>query len=111
MSSTNDIDLRIQSIFERFVDVDENAHQLLTTIDKNAESYYEAPKHPEQAYLSFIDVSTETNFNNYLSEFWGGTPDNIYGPMSAALSELAFMLQAGEETQSDEVSSFVYTMY
>ena len=112
MSSTNnDIDLEIKNVFNQHILPRSSNKYLLTGIDKDAPTYYEAPKHPEQAYFSFIDTSSVVGFAEYLSDFWKNNGSDEFAGMSKEISEIAFKLSADSETQSDEVSSFVYTMY
>lgn len=84
---------------------------LLTEINKDAVSYYEEPRHPQQAYYSFIDASSQEALETYLKTFWEemGTPEFASG--ANAISNLAFELKAGAETQADDLSPFVYAMY
>jgi hypothetical protein len=111
MDLTKETELKIKALFDQYVIANQDRNYLLTTIDKNAGSYYEDPKHPGQAGFSFIDTNSVKSLENYLNEFWQnlGTPE--FSGMAEGLSELAFDLFAGHQTQSEDVSSFVYTMY
>ena len=111
MDLTNDIDLRINTLFDSHIPGHSDKNYLLTAVNKSAATYYEDPKHPNQAYFSFIDTSSVENLAAYLSDFWKdlGTPE--FSPMAQELSELAFLLSADHESQSEDVSPFVYTMY
>jgi len=111
MSSTNEIDARITKIFNEHVVKNNGKKYLLTAIDKNAATYYEDPKHPAQAYFSFIDTSSQESLAAYFSKFWNEMGSEEFAGIANDLSEVAFKLSADAETQSEEVSSFIYTMY
>jgi len=110
-SINNDMNTEISKIFNKYIVPNNNKKYLLTGIDKSAASYYEAPKNPDQAYFSFIDTSSIAGFSEYLSDFWKNNGSEEFSGMSKEMSELAFKLCAASETQSEEVSSFIYTMY
>ena len=110
MDLTN-IEEKINHLFDSNILPRAGKSYLLTTIDKEAATYYEAPKHPDQAYFSFIDTASEGELAKYFSDFWAGLNTPEFSAMGPALSELAFLLSADHSTQSDELSPFVYTMY
>ena len=111
MNSTNDIDNKIKSLFEGLVLGNSNHNYLQSAIDKNAASYYEEPKHPGQVYFSFIDTASSADLEKYLGDFWSGLGTPEFAPMAGGLAELAFLLSADSQSQSEDVSPFVYTMY
>ncbi len=111
MSSTNDIDNKIKDIFDGIVTPNIGSHNLNTQLDAAAESYYEQPKSPAHVYYSFIDTSSQESFAKYIESFWNeeGTPQ--FAAKANELSALAFELSKDHESQSEELSPFVYTMY
>ena len=111
MDLTNDTEAAMKALFQGLVVNNAGKEYLLTAIDKNCDSYYEAPKHPQQASFSFIDAASPESLAAYLTDFWNGLGTPEFGTMSKGLSELAFKLSADSSTQSDDVSPFVYAMY
>ena len=111
MSSTNDIDVKIRALFDGMILGNSHENYLHIVINKNSESYYEEPKHPVQAYFSFIDTNSVEDLAGYLNDFWMEQGDEEFTSMVAELSDLAFLLSADYNTQSEDVSPFVYTMY
>jgi len=111
MSLTNNEAAMIKSLFDKMIAAGGSNNYMLTNIDNTADTYYEEPKHPEQAYFSFIDTSSEDALAAYLKTFWAalGTPEFAAG--ADTMSELAFLLKAGTDTQTDEISPFIYAMY
>lgn len=111
MNSTNDTDKRIKTLFDTHILGNSNNDYLSMLVDKHATSYYELPQHPDQAYFSFIDVSSKQHFTSYITDFWAKLNTPEFAAMANELSELAFELSTGHESQSEDVSPFVYTMY
>lgn len=111
MSSTNDIESKIKALFEGVILNNSRKDYLLTGIDKSIGSYYEEPKHPGQAYFSFINTDSVERLAEYFKDFWIGLGTPEFAVMAHELSELAFLLSADHNTQPDDVSPFVYTMY
>ncbi len=110
MDLTN-IDEKINNLFDSKVLPATGKKYLLTEIDKAADSYYENPTHPDQAYFSFIDTTSQEHLAAYLTGFWNGLGTPEFAGMANELSELAFILSADHQSQSEELSPFVYTMY
>ena len=111
MSSTNDIESKIKALYEGVILSNSHENYLLTVINKNNETYYEEPKHPEQAYFSFINTDSPDTLMEYFNDFWMELGDEQFTSMVREMSELAFLLSADHNTQSEDVSPFVYTMY
>ena len=111
MNSTNHTDSKIKELFEKVIIADAGKSTLLTTIDKNCTSYYESPVHPGQAYYSFIDSSSQQGFDDYLGQFWKEQGNEVFASAASDISSLAFSLCEDPESQSEDVSPFIYAMY
>ena len=111
MSSTNQTESKIKELFEKVITADAGNKTLLTAIDKNCASYYESPAHPGQAYYSFIDISSQQGFADYLSQFWNEQGNEVFASAGSDISSLAFSLCEDPESQSEDVSPFIYAMY
>ena len=114
-SLTDQLDSEIREIFESLLEVKksdpkEGKGYFSLQPDREATSYYEIPKHPEQSYFSFIDTKNQELLTKSLADLWRGK-DNELLPMAAKMSEMAFKLRELQGEQSTDLSPFIYTLY
>jgi hypothetical protein len=109
--NTEEIESKIKALFEGVVLCNTHENYLMTVHNKNLETYYEEPKHPGQAYFSFIDTNSVESLAEYFNDFWMELGSEEFTLMVGELSELAFQLSADPQSQSDDISPFVYAMY
>ncbi len=111
MNLTNAIDLKIRKIFEGVILTNSHENYLNIIINKNIDTYYEEPQNIQQTYFSFVDTGSVESFADYLNEFWMEKGFEGFVSMVDEMSELAFLLCSDSDTQSEDVSQFIYTMY
>ena len=112
MSSTHN---RIRDFFDRHIAnmhksiEDDQLGHLDLKFDKDKDSYFTAPKHPQHLYLNSISFENEKQLADYLNEFWKQQPALL--DLIPDLVTLAFILKEKYKEQSGELSPFVYAMF
>jgi hypothetical protein len=116
-NSTSEVDREIRQLFEDFIlkaqkaSVKEGKHYFPLLPESGVQSYYEAPRHQEHAYFSFIDSKDPAALTRSFQDLWKGLNNQEFVPMAPALSALAFKLQEVQGEQSTDLSPFIYTLY
>src|SRR5262245_17202859 len=88
-------------------EVDRGEHRYLELeIDKERESYFSAPVHPEYLYLDNISFESEAKLEETLNQYWKDSPELL--PLIPDLVRLAFKLKEENKEQSAELSPFIY---
>jgi hypothetical protein len=76
--------------------------------DKNKDTYFSSPLHPEYLYPNNISFQKE-NLEQHLASLWRDQPDLL--KTIPDLLNLAFELKEEHQEQSADLSPFVYVMF
>jgi hypothetical protein len=108
------MDKKIQEIFDTFI---LKAHQDLTSEqrsiflhgDVGGGSYFETPRHPAQLAYVLMELNTDEELEQVFNELWANDP--LLKDMIKPMLKYAFELKAKQTSQSDDLNSFIYTLY
>jgi hypothetical protein len=108
------MDKRIKQIFEDFI---LKAHEELTEERRShflhgncsEESYFEVPRYPSQLAYELLDLNTEAELERVFTALWKDDP-RLLAMINPMLS-YAFELRNKQAEQSDDLNSFIYTLY
>lgn len=108
------MDSKVKDLFERHI---LPAHQNLSDSERayflhgksTGDSYYEAPRHPSQLAYELMDLTTKEELEQKFGELWKDDPALL--AMLKPMLERAFEMRDQQSAQSDDLNSFIYTLY
>ena len=105
---------RIRLLYEKFILGDDSIHlsafaSMKTEVFTDADSYFEAPRHPDQISHQTMELDSETDLKRALEALW--RDDTARLAQIPEMASIAAELKNSSEEQSAEIDSFIYVMY
>jgi len=80
-------------------------------IDPAAITYFQDPICGKATYFSSIDISNERKLAESILELWNHSGRTLNQDICQKISSLAMVLKSDMESQSPELSEFIYTLH